>query len=71
MARSHPVSLADIPYSMVWGVIDGIDVMVFILCLGGLIGVVKVTGAFGAAFPPSRRRPRAASFCSCSACRCS
>lgn len=42
----HPVSLADIPYSMVWGVIDGIDVMVFILCLGGLIGVVKVTGAF-------------------------
>ncbi len=31
---------------MVWGVIDGIDVMVFILCLGGLIGVVKVTGAF-------------------------
>ena len=42
----HPVSIADIPYSMVWGVIDGIDVMVFILCLGGLIGVVKVTGAF-------------------------
>lgn len=30
----HPVSIADIPYSMVWGVIDGIDVMVFILCLG-------------------------------------
>ena len=28
---SHPVSLADIPYSMVWGVIDGINVMVFIL----------------------------------------
>lgn len=67
----HPVSLADIPYSMVWGVIDGIDVMVFILCLGGLIGVVKVTAPSKAAFPPSRRRPRAASFCSCSACRCS
>lgn len=32
----HPVSIADIPYSMVWGVIDGIDVMVFILCLGAL-----------------------------------
>ncbi|MGI6045607.1 MAG: YfcC family protein [Eggerthellaceae bacterium] len=42
----NPFSLGDIPYAMVYGVIDGIDIMVFILCLGGLIGVVKATGAF-------------------------
>ena len=41
-----PYSLADVPYAMVYGVVDSIDVMVFILCLGGLIGVVKATGAF-------------------------
>ncbi|WP_314009919.1 YfcC family protein [Cryptobacterium curtum] len=42
----HPVSVTEIPFAMVTGVIEGIDVMVFILCLGGLIGVVKATGAF-------------------------
>ena len=44
--EQNPVSLMDIPYSMVYGIIDGVDVMVFILCLGGLIGVVRATGAF-------------------------
>ena len=31
---------------MVSGTIDGVDIMVFILVLGGLIGVVNATGAF-------------------------
>lgn len=42
----HPFNLLDIPNAMVDGVVDSIDIMVFILCLGGLIGVVKATGAF-------------------------
>lgn len=44
--NQNPISLLDVPYSMVYGVIDGVDIMVFILCLGGLIGVVRATGAF-------------------------
>lgn len=44
--EQHPVAMTEIPFAMVTGVIEGIDVMVFILCLGGLIGVVKASGAF-------------------------
>lgn len=44
--EQNPLSLLDVPYAMVYGVIDGVDVMVFIFCLGGLIGVVRATGAF-------------------------
>ncbi|NPD30338.1 YfcC family protein [Eggerthellaceae bacterium zg-1084] len=44
--EAKPVSPTQIPYAMVVGVIESIDVMVFILCLGGLIGVVTATGAF-------------------------
>lgn len=38
--------LWDIPTSMVNGTIEGADIIVFILVLGGLIGVVRATGAF-------------------------
>ena len=31
---------------MVHGTIEGVDIIVFILVLGGLIGVVRATGAF-------------------------
>ncbi|MCZ9309771.1 YfcC family protein [Corynebacterium uberis] len=36
----------DIPTSMVEGTIEAVDIIVFILVLGGLIGVVRATGAF-------------------------
>lgn len=43
---SQPKGIADITQAMVSGTIDGVDIMVFILVLGGLIGVVNATGAF-------------------------
>jgi uncharacterized ion transporter superfamily protein YfcC len=42
----NPMGLGDLTYSMVYGTIDGVDIIVFILVLGGLIGVVKASGAF-------------------------
>lgn len=44
--KQNPQGLTDIPSAMVNGTIDGVDVIVFILVLGGLIGVVRSTGAF-------------------------
>ena len=43
------------------GTISGVDIMVFILVLGGLIGVVNASGAFEMAWSRSRRRRRVAS----------
>ena len=42
----HPAHLSDITSSMVNGTIEAADIMVFILVLGGLIGVVQASGAF-------------------------
>ena len=42
----RPQGAGDITGSMVKGTIEAIDIIVFILVLGGLIGVVKATGAF-------------------------
>lgn len=42
----RPASISDITKSMVDGTIEAIDIMAFILVLGGLIGVVKLSGAF-------------------------
>ncbi|MEZ9544647.1 YfcC family protein [Vibrio sp. 10N.286.48.C11] len=39
-------SIGDVTKSMVEGTIEGADVIVFILVLGGMIGVVNATGAF-------------------------
>ncbi|WP_067781182.1 YfcC family protein [Actinomyces vulturis] len=44
--ESNPASLTSVPQSMVDGTIEAIDIIVFIFVLGGLIGVVRVTGAF-------------------------
>ena len=45
---STPQGIADITQSMVTGTIEAADIIVFILVLGGLIGVVNATGAFEA-----------------------
>ncbi|MGV9183133.1 YfcC family protein [Arcanobacterium canis] len=42
----HPAGVSDVPSAMVRGTIEAVDVMVFIFVLGGLIGVVRKTGAF-------------------------
>lgn len=42
----NPAGISDITTSMVQGTIEAADIIVFILVLGGLIGVVKATGAF-------------------------
>ncbi|WP_129045330.1 YfcC family protein [Companilactobacillus metriopterae] len=44
--KQHPAGIQAIPNSMVNGTIQAVDIMVFILVLGGLIGVVKASGAF-------------------------
>lgn len=44
--KQRPASISAIPTSMVEGVIEAVDIMVFIFVLGGLIGVVKASGAF-------------------------
>lgn len=44
--KQRPASIAAIPESMVNGTIEAVDIMVFILVLGGMIGVVKASGAF-------------------------
>ncbi|CUS25439.1 Putative citrulline/ornithine antiporter [Paucilactobacillus oligofermentans DSM 15707 = LMG 22743] len=44
--KQRPASAAAVPNSMVRGTIEAVDIMVFIFVLGGLIGVVKASGAF-------------------------
>ena len=44
--NSRPAGVADITGGMVEGTIEAVDIIVFILVLGGLIGVVRATGAF-------------------------
>lgn len=42
----RPAGIGDITKSMVNGTVEAADIIVFILVLGGMIGVVKRTGAF-------------------------
>lgn len=44
--KQHPMSLYSIFTSMVNGTMQAVDIMIFIFVLGGLIGVVKASGAF-------------------------
>lgn len=44
--KQKPAGPDQITTSMVNGTIEAVDVMVFILVLGGLIGVVQTSGAF-------------------------
>ncbi|MBT9671920.1 TRAP transporter large permease subunit [Secundilactobacillus kimchicus] len=44
--KQRPASVAAVPESMVQGVMEAVDIMVFIFVLGGLIGVVRASGAF-------------------------
>ncbi|OKL46241.1 YfcC family protein [Boudabousia marimammalium] len=44
--EQNPASVSAIPHAMVKGAIEAVEIMVFIFVLGGLIGVVRATGAF-------------------------
>lgn len=44
--EQRPKGIGDITVSMVTGTIEAADIMVFILVLGGLIGIVNKSGAF-------------------------
>lgn len=46
--EQSPKGLDDVAVSMVHGTIEGADIIVFILILGGMIGVINKTGAFNA-----------------------
>lgn len=46
--EQHGAGITDITGGMITGTIEAIDIIVFILVLGGLIGVVRATGAFEA-----------------------
>ncbi|ACO73295.1 putative transporter [Laribacter hongkongensis HLHK9] len=57
-----PKGLADVTESMVKGTIEGVDIIVFILVLGGLIGVVNATGAFNAGLVALSKKARGNEF---------
>lgn len=58
----NPAGLGDITTSMVQGTIEAADIIVFILVLGGLIGVVKATGAFDAGLVALTKRTKGREF---------
>lgn len=57
-----PKGLADVAVNMVKGTIEGADIIVFILVLGGLIGVINKTGAFNAGLVALSRKTRGNEF---------
>ncbi|WP_265432695.1 YfcC family protein [Aeromonas salmonicida] len=57
-----PKGPADVAVSMVKGTIEGADIIVFILVLGGLIGVINKTGAFSAGLVALSRKTRGNEF---------
>ncbi|WP_263322481.1 YfcC family protein [Endozoicomonas sp. Mp262] len=57
-----PMGIEDIAVSMVHGTIEGADIIVFILVLGGLIGVIKKTGAFNAGLIALSKKTRGKEF---------
>ncbi|MFC5708331.1 YfcC family protein [Aeromonas eucrenophila] len=57
-----PKGLTDVAVSMVKGTIEGADIIVFILVLGGLIGVINKTGAFSAGLVALSRKTRGNEF---------
>lgn len=44
--KQHPAGIMDIFSGMVNGTMQAVDIMIFIFVLGGLIGVVRASGAF-------------------------
>ncbi|WP_421242423.1 YfcC family protein [Aeromonas enteropelogenes] len=54
--------LGDVAVSMVKGTIEGADIIVFILVLGGLIGVINKTGAFSAGLVALSRKTQGNEF---------
>jgi len=57
-----PKGFGDVAVSMVKGTIEGADIIVFILVLGGLIGVINKTGAFSAGLVALSRKTRGNEF---------
>lgn len=59
---ANPAGIEDIPQTMVHGTIEAIDIIVFILVLGGLIGVVNATGAFTAGLTALTKKTKGREF---------
>ena len=57
-----PKTLVDLTISMVEGIIEAVDIMVFIFVLGGLIGVVNKTGAFNSGLVALSKRTKGREF---------
>ncbi|KIP00051.1 Arginine/ornithine antiporter ArcD [Levilactobacillus brevis] len=60
--KQRPASLWAVTGSMVRGTIEAVDIMVFIFVLGGLIGVVKASGAFESGLMALTKRRKAMNF---------
>nr|WP_239685914.1 hypothetical protein [Photobacterium swingsii] len=58
-----PKGFSDIAIAMVEGTVEGADIIVFILILGGMIGVINKTGAFNAGLVSCRRKQRGENSC--------
>ena len=60
--EQSPKRLSDLTISMVQGIIEAVDIMVFIFILGGLIGVVNKTGAFNSGLLALSKRTKGREF---------
>lgn len=60
--EQHPQGFLDFIMSPVDGVMDTVDIMVFVLILGGIIGLINETGTFDAAIAALSRRTKGKEF---------
>lgn len=60
--EQHPQGLIDVIKSPILGVIDSVDIMIFVLILGGIIGLVNKVGAFDAGIEALSKRTKGKEF---------
>lgn len=60
--EQHPQGILDFIMSPVDGIMDTVDIMVFVLILGGIIGLINETGTFDAAIAALSRRTKGKEF---------
>lgn len=60
--EQSPQGLIDILIAPIEGVMDSVDIMIFVLILGGIIGLINKTGSFDAAIASLSRRTEGKEF---------
>lgn len=60
--ESHPQGLIDVLKAPIEGVMDTVDIMIFVLLLGGIIGIVNKMGAFDAGMSALSKKTKGREF---------